>query len=132
MLTPKLTCTYCHGPDGKPATVPDEAYIQDTTSQEWQCPYCHSWNVRPEAAQASTQAWDLRDDDGHMHSPVWYLDLWLVEREAYLTTLRKDIREMTTDEEEAHMVELDRMLNQLDKAEEYVNKLFGYTGPLPE
>lgn len=138
-------CTDC----GENVDINENA-IQRTW-QQWKCYACGQWNDRdrsddrrlenlkgdevplaqpgkpiPDSVMTGTQ-WDLCDADGDYHEPVWYLDYWLIAREEYSVMLSRDIGGMDEDEQEAHMVTLDSLLEDLDKAETYVNRLFSRT-----
>jgi len=81
-----------------------------------------SYGMSPE----EPKRWDLRDEDGDLHSPAWYIEAFITAREAYLEAHGKDTRSMTAQEQDAHMNALDDLLLEYEMYENYVNQLFGY------
>ena len=68
------------------------------------------------------EVWDLRDEDGDLHSPVWYLEAWMSSQLAYAEALT--VHHDDPDKDELHMQRLDDMQTEVDMYARYVNKLF--------
>ena len=86
----------------------------------------HMVNEKEEAvAQALGAKWDLRDEDGELHSPSWYLESWQMARENYMVLLTVDIDGLTPVEADAHMGNLDDAHSEMELYAGYVDRLFG-------
>jgi len=66
--------------------------------------------------------WDLRDTEGDLHSPSWYLDAYLVARQEYQEAWQKV---SNAGDDNSHDAALDYALEELDRYGTYINKLFG-------
>ena len=72
--------------------------------------------------------WDLRDEDGDLHSPVWYLEAWMTTQQAYAEMLAMNMDGERQQVQDDHMKNLDDMLIEVEMYAKYVNRLFGYSG----
>lgn len=90
----------------------------------------HSENISPELfkkfcdeIKTITQPgkWDLRDEDGDLHSPAWYLDAFITARETYHEAREK----VANCNDDSFDGQLDDAYYELELYGTYINRLFG-------
>jgi hypothetical protein len=68
--------------------------------------------------------WDLRDEDGDVHSPAWYLDAFITARAEYLG-MYDTIPQGDDEAMDKHIALMDDMLIEYELYGTYINRLFG-------
>ena len=114
----------------------------DRNFKAWQCPHCKGWNnwmkftspapITPQGNEGDDRVidgqgnaplppWDLRDEDGDLHSPAWYLDAFITARETYHEAREK----VANCNDDSFDGQLDDAYYELELYGTYINRLFG-------